>query len=68
MDLEKLPEDHKTVMERICEDRLIYCGTLMNFKMIKDCQIVEIEEILYEQISGIMVWKGFPYKDVMTRL
>lgn len=65
---EDLPQNTDEGFQQICENRFVFLCTSSNLLIKGKCEISELDEIFFEQIAGIFVWKGFPYKDVMTEL
>lgn len=65
---DKLPLDTFTAFDQICENRWIYISRTSNIVIKGKCQIIELDHIFMRNLAGIMVYKHFPYREVMTRL
>lgn len=53
---------------QICENRWIFLCDLVGLTVKEKCDIIELKETIFRPSLGIIVWKGFPYKDVLTKL
>lgn len=60
--------DEGTTLPQLCNTSSITMRTTLDYVIQENCEISEIPEAISVQSSGILVWKGFPYASVLTKL
>ena len=53
----------------LCDNKWIWIGQPYKIHKVEEkCNIIEIKKVLDQRPLGAVVRKGFPYRDVMTKL
>lgn len=66
---DELPEEsNEDAFNQLCEKRWILLHDADNIIIHAKCLIVELDEIIFLESVGMLVWKNFPYQHVMTKL
>lgn len=66
---EKLPKGFSDGFQQLCHNRWIFLGSSIGTRIeTEDCEIAEINDVIYRESWGIIVWKGFPLKKVLNKL
>lgn len=61
-------QDEGAAIPLLCNTRSIVIRITLDYLIQANCELTEISEAISVQISGILVWKGFPYTRVLTKL
>ena len=59
--------DEKKTFHQLCQNRYITICSALGFEIREKCDLAEIKEPIFDQTAGMMVWKGFPYKEIMIK-
>lgn len=63
-----MPVDMQTGFNLLCDNRYIFLAYQANSYIYEECDIFEGKEVILTETMGIIVKKGFPYREVMTKL
>lgn len=65
----KLPEDAQIGFDQLCDNnRWVFLCNAFDKEIQAKCNVLEIKRVIFYEPVGIIVKKGFPYKEVMTKM